>query len=286
MYRCKCCGAQFLGGLRIDKEKLWHEYVVGRQTLSALALKYKCSSKTIQRKLHSYKVERNVSTPSPVIVIMDTTYFGRGNGLMVFMDALTGEVLLRFRLKNETAEQYKTGISILIGRGFQIKGLVCDGKVGLLGLFGNIPTQLCQFHQIQIVRRYLTQKPKMPASVELLCLAKSLTNLSKQAFIKKLGDWHAKWKDFINEKTTPQTGKSFYTHKRLRSAYFSLKRNTPWLFTYQEPENKGMPNSSNKLEGLFSHLKSCLRNHNGINEDSKTKLIDGLFEAFCAKSKA
>ena len=89
--------------------------------------------------------------------------------------------------------------------------------------------------------------------------------------------------DIINERTTPQTGKSFYTHKRLRSAYFSLKSNTPWLFTYQEPENKGMPNSSNKLEGLFSHLKSCLRNHNGINEDSKTKLIDGFFEAFCAK---
>ena len=87
-------------------------------------------------------------------IVMDTTYFGRGNGLMVFMDALSGRVLLRFRVKSETAAQYKNGISILKGRGFGIKGIVCDGKLGLLGLFEEIPTQLCQFHQIQMQIEY------------------------------------------------------------------------------------------------------------------------------------
>ena len=279
MYKCKCCGSQFLGGKRIDEEELWREYTEGKQTLSALAHKYRCSSKTIQRRIHSYKLVKTSPTASDVTIIIDTTYFGRGNGLMVFMDALSGKILLRFRVKSETADQYKNGISILKGRGFSINGIVCDGKLGLLGLFDGIPTQLCQFHQIQIVRRYLTQKPKLAASIELLTLAKSLTTLSKPSFTKRLTDWHSKWKDFINERTIPQAGKSFYTHKRLRSAYFSLKRNLPWLFTYQDPKNSGMPNTSNKLEGLFSHLKSYLRIHNGLSDETKNKLIDGFLEA-------
>lgn len=239
----------------------------------------KCGSKEIVKNGHNGEKQLYKC----VTIIMNTTYFGRGNGLMVFMDALSGRILLRFRIKSETAAQYKNVISILKGRGFSIKGIVCDGKLGLLGLFEGIPTQLCQFHQIQIVRRYLTQKPKMTASIELLSLAKSITTLCKPSFAKLLADWHCKWKDFINERTTPQTDKSFYTHRRLRSAYFSLKRNLPWLFTYQDPKYFGMPNTSNKLEVLFSHLKSYLRNHNWLNDETKNKLIDGFFEASCDK---
>lgn len=46
-----------------------------------------------------------------------------------------------------------------------------------------------------------------------------------------------------------------------------------------------MPNTSNKLEGLFSHLKSYLRNHNGLSDETKDKLIDGFFEASGEKVK-
>ena len=153
----------------------------------------KCGSKEIVKNGHNG--EKQLYTC--VTIIMNTTYFGRGNGLMVFMDALSGRILLRFRIKSETAAQYKNVISILKGREFSIKGIACDGKLGLLGLFEGIPTQLCQFHQIQIVRRYLTQKPKMTASIELLSLAKSITTLCKPSFAKLLSDWHCKWKNFI-----------------------------------------------------------------------------------------
>jgi len=48
----------------------------------------------------------------------------------------------------------------LIVRRIDIKAIICDGRQGLFGLFGDIPMQMCQFHQIQIVQRYLTRKPK------------------------------------------------------------------------------------------------------------------------------
>ena len=43
---------------------------------------------------------------------------------------------------------------------FALHSITCDGRRGLLGGFGDIPTQMCHFHQIAIVRRYLTKNPK------------------------------------------------------------------------------------------------------------------------------
>lgn len=43
---------------------------------------------------------------------------------------------------------------------FALHSITCDGRRGLLGSFGDIPTQMCHFHQVAIVRRYLTKNPK------------------------------------------------------------------------------------------------------------------------------
>ena len=87
---------------------------------------------------------------------------------------------------------------------------------------------MCQFHQSAIIRRYLTKKPKLKAAQELMEVMDLMKQTDKESFIGMLDLWHEKWKDFLNERTiNPQTNKSFYTHKRLRSAYRSLKTNLP-----------------------------------------------------------
>jgi len=58
------------------------------------------------------------------------------------------------------------GISKIWHRGIDIQAIVCDGRQGLFGLFGDIPVQMCQFHQVQIVLRYLTRKPKIQAATQ------------------------------------------------------------------------------------------------------------------------
>jgi hypothetical protein len=140
--------------------------------------------------------------------------------------------------------------------------------------------QMCQFHQVQTVVRYLTRKPQTDAAKELKSLTLKLTKLSKSDFTEKLEAWHLKWKDCLNGRSvSAMTGKSFYTHKRLRSAYLSLKRNLSVLFTFEDYRELMIPNTTNAPDGCFSDLKNKLRNHNELSKERKMKFVDGFFQA-------
>jgi len=53
----------------------------------------------------------------------------------------------------------------IINHKFKIYGIVTDGMKGLAKAFSPYPVQLCQFHQMLIVRRYITQDPEIEALV-------------------------------------------------------------------------------------------------------------------------
>lgn len=211
---------------------------------------------------------------------MDTTYFGRLFGVMVFKDSITGKILFKQYVRYETNKLYLAGIKEIVRRGITIQSIVCDGRKGLFQLFEDIPVQMCQFHQIQIVTRYLTRRPKNPASIELRSIVLSITSSSRAQFENQLIQWEDKFQAYLNERTiNPVTGKSFYTHKRLRSAWHSLRRNLPWLFVYEENKELMINNTTNALDGMFADLKNKLRCHNGLSIERKKKFIDGFFKA-------
>ncbi len=139
---------------------------------------------------------------------------------------------------------------------------------------------MCQFHQIKIVIRYITTRPKTEAGKELLTLVLTLTNTDEATFTLALNAWFAKWESFINEKTTSTflSGKttSYHTHKGVYSAYRSLKRNLPYLFTYQKYPELHIPNTTNDLDGSFSALKKKLAAHHGLRRDRRYKVISKL----------
>jgi len=280
LYKCHVCGRQFLGGFRIDPEDLWREYQEGKQTHLQLSLKYKCSQRTIQRKLDLHQIVIDKKQPRSVIVLMDTTYFGRAFGVMLFKDEITKENLLKYYVKAETNALYRKGIEELKSRGFTIKAIVCDGRRGLINSFGEVPVQMCQFHQVAIIRRYITKRPRLTASLELQEIVWLLTRSDKESFEGALNDWLVRWESFLKERTTNlKTGKSHYTHKRLRSAYRSLKTNLPWLFTWYDLIELKIPNTTNAIDGHFADLKTKLRNHNGLSMNKKMKFINGFFKA-------
>lgn len=205
---------------------------------------------------------------------MDTTYFGRSFGLMVFMDNLTSKVLYYEIVHYETNDLYRKGIAIIQSQHIDIKSITCDGRRGLLTCF-HVPTQLCQFHQQQIITRYLTRNPKHIASQSLRLLSLAITKVTKSEFIEQLDNWYLIHQDYLNERTINiDTNKSWYTHKRLRSAYRSLRNNTNALFVYQDKDDKSIPNTTNKLEGLFSELKRQLNCHKGLNKQRKLRFIN------------
>lgn len=258
---------------------MWNEYERGKQTYEQLSQKYGCSKKTIQRKLDLFCLPVVSIKTKDVIVLMDTTYWGRGFGVMLFKDAKTNENLLKYFVKYETNIVYIEGIELLKSRGFVILAIVCDGRKGLLNSFKNIPVQMCQFHQKEIIRRYLTKKPKMKASQELLEVVDLLTITDKESFVGALGLWLEKWQSFLDERTTSSISKkTFYTHKKLRSAFFSLKNNLNWMFTWYDNFEMNIPNTTNALEGHFSDLKNKLRNHNGLSIERKKKFIESFLK--------
>ena len=60
------------------------------------------------------------------------------------------------------------GIEWLKSQGFRIYGVVIDGMKGLPQALRPIRVQMCQFHQMLIVRGYITQDPDIDASAKLL----------------------------------------------------------------------------------------------------------------------
>ena len=283
-YKCLVCGRQFIGGERLVDGVLWGEYTKGKQTYAQLAARYGCSMRTIQRRLDKVEVklvEKSAGDEQrKIVVVIDTTYFGRDFGVLLIRDGHAGDVLYRAFVKYETNALYAAGVNDLRERGYEIGAIVCDGRKGLIGLFENVPVQMCQFHQIAIVTRYLTRRPKTQAAQELRIIALTLAKTDKDTFIAALTRWFEKWNQFLNERTVnPETLKSFYTHKRLRSAYRSLRTNLPWLFTFSDHPHLGLPKTTNSIDGLFAVLKNKLRCHNGLSKSRRMKFIDEFFKA-------
>jgi len=116
----------------------------------------------------------------------------------------------------------------------------------------------------------------LPAGVELLALMRRMFSMRKDEFITAFDKWCDKWKEFLNERTLLISGKTTYTHRRLRTARRSIKTHLTWLYTCEEHPDIQIPNTTNQLEGFNSQLKRALHNHNGLNGANKKKFIDGF----------
>ena len=159
-----------------------------------------------------------------------------------------------------------------------IQSIICDGKSGLLGSFLDIPVQMCQFHQIKIIVRHLTRKPKSPAAQALRALSLILTESTRAAFEAALKRWYEQYAAFLNERSVnEETGRSHYTHKRLRTAYHSLKRHLPWLFTFEDFPALSIPNTTNLLEGKFGDMKRLLKCHHGLKKANNILFVNDYF---------
>lgn len=177
----------------------------------------------------------------------------------------------------ETPSGYLRARQKLERQGFKIQGAVVDGKRGVIRVFEDIPVQMCQFHQIAIVRRYITSRPRLEAGKELRAITLALPTLRESAFSQLLSEWHNRWKEFLKERTYSEDGRHWaYTHKRIRSAYRSLQTNLPYLFTYQKYPELGMPNTTNSLDGYFSKIKGLLNIHRGLTTERRYKIIQEI----------
>ena len=251
----------------------------GKQTYTQISKAHNLSINTIKKRLDSVGdfCYPHIK-PASVVLGIDATFMGP-IGVALFRGSVKGVNLLWRFIEEENHQSYINGIQELQHKGWTIKGLVCDGKNLPLGEKLNLPVQMCHFHQKQIVRRYLTLNPRLDASRQLKRLSDLLPKLTEQKFTLLLDAWYQRWSEFLKEKTRIEgTHRYFYTHKRTRSAYFSLRNNIPFLFTFEHQRKLGInyPNTNNSVEGCFSDLKKKVNLHQGLRLDRKLKLIHQL----------
>jgi hypothetical protein len=150
---------------KIPSQGMWKQYTHGKQTYAQLAQQYGRSKRWVQYKLAEAHVELSSQVSGDTVIVMDTTYFGRIFGVMVWRCVYRKKNLLWKFLQQETIGKYVQGITELKTQGWNIQAIVCDGKRGLFKAF-DCPVQMCQFHQAAIVTRYITRRPKLQAGIE------------------------------------------------------------------------------------------------------------------------
>lgn len=218
----------------------------------------------------------------PVNLIMDATFFSRSDGVVVCR--AHGRNLYWREITSEKVEHYERCLDALVAAGFRFRSFTIDGRKGvrtmLLERYPRIPIQHCQFHQLQTITQKLTRRPKLEAGKELRATALTLARMTREEFTKALDEWYERWGEFLKERTYSMERKRQwrYIHERLRSAYFSLRRNLPWLFTYLDHPALNIPNTTNSCDGSFSHWKNKVKLHRGIRKQRKKKMIDYLLE--------
>jgi hypothetical protein len=258
---------------------IFNKYVNNHRTLKDLANEYGRSVNWIRSCIANAQTKRKIINPESLVVVADATYFKRTYGYIAFRAPKLKQNLYFKQIPYETINEYRLGRETIEKQGFKISAIVLDGRPGVKKLFSDIPVQMCLFHQKQIIQRYLTSNPRLEAGIELKKIAATLCDTNEEIFTKQLKDWYLKWTDFLKERTTnPITGRWNYTHRKIRSAYRSLNTNLPYLFTYKVYPELSIPNTTNSLDGSFSHLKGKLSIHRGLKEPIKRKIIEHILD--------
>lgn len=210
----------------------------------------------------------------PINLLVDGTFFSRRDGVFVFR-AERKNLTWRF-IVSETLAELVLGLNVIDALGYQLQSVTLDGRKGMIKLFSarypQLPIQMCQFHQTQIIRRYTTNNPKTECGKELKVLMKSLTIDNESNFKTKLTSLHEKHQTFLKERNEQNQ----FKHRKLRAAFRSLKTNMPYLFTYKNLPQLNIPNTTNSCDGSFAHWKQKVKIHRGLRQHRRNKVINYL----------
>jgi hypothetical protein len=244
-----------------------------RQTINDLRKRYGKGKNWIRKTIDSSQVKRSATIPHQAVVcIFDATHIGEETLLAAREPNLKANLGWAW-IPSETKESYALLRSDIESRGFKLTAVVLDGRTGIPRVFEGLPVQICQFHQLQIVRRKLTLRPETEAGQTLRSIGFSISKRTEATLTSELTDWFKEYGDFINERSyTIGTKRWRYTHRRVRTAYNSLKKNLPYLYTYQKYPDLKIPNTTNSLDGYWSRLKNLLSAHRGKNKERIRKI--------------
>lgn len=264
----------------------YYKYAVNQRTLEDISSGIGITKKYLQQKFDSifpYTGEVFPVQNKDIIVGMDASNISNVE-VLTLLRGIKKENFYWKWSKTEKVKYYRECLESLENLGYKFSGFVIDGRRGVRQMLENkypsSPIQYCQFHQIQIIKRYLPRKVKSDAGKMLRAIVLRITSSNSIQFSIAIKIWNILYEDFLKERsfsTNPfSKRKWWYTHKNLRSAYRSVKNNLPYLFTFEEYPDLNIPNTTNICDGYFSHLKERLNRHRGLNKNRKKKMANFL----------
>jgi hypothetical protein len=273
-YQCCRCKHTFYRYQKKEQiEELYKDYSYGRQTLQQISERCGLIPKTIQKKFDSYEPLKGEiqQIKESLHIFMDATFFGRSFGVLVFRSK--GKNIYWKFIRTESVSEVEEALDALdqicIG-GYS--GFTIDGKSGIRKLLQeryNVPVYMCLFHQQQIIRRYTTRNPKTECGQAFRKFSLSLTKRNKFSACTYLKVLDVLYRDFLKERNENNQ----FMHRRLRSAFRSLKTNLPFLCLCSD---KISIRTTNSCEGSFSHWKAKVKIHRKLRIDRKIKMINFL----------
>lgn len=285
-FRCKNCDIFFTRNRpeqKVQNRFIWfRKWILERQTYKTLSRDSGLSRDTLQRTFYQLLEQAplvKIIKRDNVRLRIDATYFNQFC-VVCYQDNEDGYTqLIRFS-DGEHYEEIKEDLDNLIKLGLRLESITTDGHKSILkAMKKSVPdviAQRCLVHIQRMCLLWLTRYPKHPAGQELrhlvLQILKIKTNNDRLHWTGEFRKWHEQYKDYINEKThNTDTGRYWFTHKLLRRSYITINRALPNMFHYLA--NPKIPNTTNGIEGFFSHLKNHLDLHRGLTIKNRINFI-------------
>lgn len=286
-YFCKQCNFSFIllrHDVKNKNEFIWFKkWIIERQVYKYLVRDSGYSQSKIQRIFNQYLNSApvvEVRSKTRVHLLIDGSYFPNGLCLILYYDHNLRYVQLYRETNQEKYTEIKEDLQNLKKLGVDVYSVTCDGHKAILKsikkVFPNAIIQRCLVHIKRQVRNYLSSKPKLEQSVSLLKLSNQITSIKSiedsNIWLGAFFNWYKINHEFINQKTQSQnTGRFWYTHKNLHAAFSLLENAIPNMFNYLDDEQ--IPNTTNRIENYFTHLKDKLRIHRGLRFEAKKNFI-------------
>lgn len=268
---------------KVQNRFIWFQkWILERQTFKTLSRDSGYSKDTLQRTFYQFLEQSPIPSilkRDKVHLRIDATYFNQFC-LVAYQDDSDGYIqLIRFT-DGEHYEEIKEDIDNLIRLGVHIESITTDGHKSILKAIKkaapDVIVQRCLVHIQRMCLLWLTRYPKHESGQELrrlvLLILKIKTENDRLFWTNEFRTWYIKYSSYINKKTYhPETGRFWYTHKLLRRSYQVIHRALPNMFHYLNNEN--IPNTTNGIEGYFSHLKNHLDLHRGLTLEHRMNFI-------------
>jgi len=279
-WRCSVCQTSTVK-TRADTKKRhlrkWFvRWITGVRELAAIARLHGHSRRQMVRLFEPFWSEEPFKPPQSIdcehLLIVDGVYLsGRTNAVLIGHSGT--EVCSWDFAERECVEAWCNFLS----RFQTVEVIVMDGQKGLAeAISRHCPEariQRCLAHIERFVRSHISTRPKTLAGLELWRLTRSVWQIQTlseaRQWTEAFYDWNNRHDPFLKERSySAETGRWWYTHRKLRAARSHITNALPYMFTFIAIS--GVPRTTNCVEGgINSRLKELIRRHRGLSSCRK-----------------